>query len=105
MPKREKNPEYRNKFYNKGRQIIQDAKDRPCVDCGIKLPPDVMDLDHVRGEKTFTISRWNSVRKPEGFDTIFDALRAEIAKCDVCCPTCHALRHFRQHEENAAQRS
>jgi hypothetical protein len=105
MPSHTKVSNFRNKYYNKGKKIINEAKDRPCLDCGIRLPPEVMDFDHVRGEKLITISQWNVQRKPEGFKTKFDALRAEIEKCDVVCPTCHALRHYKEYPDYAPQGS
>lgn len=33
------------------RVIIDRYKNQPCVDCGDRHPPYVMDLDHVRGDK------------------------------------------------------
>ena len=38
-----------------GRKLIEQAKDFPCSDCGNRYPSYVMDFDHVRGEKLFTI--------------------------------------------------
>lgn len=65
----------------------------PCVDCGVQLPPEVMELDHVRGDKsfglTYTALRWKTV----------DEVRREIAKCEVRCPNCHRMRHYREHWE------
>lgn len=59
-------------------------KNVPCHDCGKRYPPVVMDFDHVpeRGPKLNSIG---SIRSKE------KAL-AEIAKCDVVCPTCHRIR-------------
>lgn len=79
--------------YERGRALLIAAKSRPCVDCGIKLPPECMDLDHVRGEKAFSLARWNRERVPPG-TTRMKMLAAEIAKCDVRCPNCHRMRHF-----------
>lgn len=31
---------------------------KPCADCGLYWPPFVLDFDHVRGEKVFTIGNW-----------------------------------------------
>lgn len=66
--------------------ILREAKSQPCVDCGIRLPWQCMDLDHVRGAKVRTIGN------ATGFNA--ETLRAEIAKCEIRCPTCHRLRHF-----------
>ena len=68
--------------------LLREAKADPCVDCGLTLPPECMELDHVRGRKRFNLCV--SAAKSYGPETI----RAEIAKCDVRCPNCHRLRHY-----------
>lgn len=71
--------------------LICEHKAKPCADCGGHFPPCAMDFDHVRGEKSFGIgacSRRN-----------FDAVLAEIAKCDVVCANCHRIRTWnRSHD-------
>ena len=55
-----------------------------CVDCKIWGPPEILTFDHVRGEKKFGIgSSWN-----QGIVV----LEEEIAKCEVVCANCHAIR-------------
>lgn len=78
---------------SKVKALTNAARDQPCVDCGIRLPPPCMDFDHVRGEKTFTISNWHIATCAEGM-TKLETIQAEIDKCDVRCPTCHRLRHY-----------
>lgn len=58
---------------------------RGCYDCGIWLPPEILEFDHVpeRGAKSFSLG---ACAKP------WDRLTAEVAKCDVVCPTCHRAR-------------
>lgn len=75
------------------RDLINEAKDLPCVDCGVELPASVMDLDHVRGKKLFNVGSWESVRLSDG-KSREEMVLEEIAKCDVRCPTCHRLRHY-----------
>jgi hypothetical protein len=71
------------------RAIAHEAKDVPCADCGWSYPYYVMTFDHVRGKKEHAISRM--IQHPvKGAE---QALREEIAKCDVVCMNCHALRH------------
>jgi hypothetical protein len=70
------------------RAIIEQAKARPCSDCGRSYPGFVMDLDHVRGEKSFSLSK--AVQR--AFSVTLDEIRAEIAKCDVVCANCHRIR-------------
>lgn len=73
----------------KKRALVLAAKAHGCVDCGrTDLPPEVIDLDHVRGVKSFSLGAAARYSLP--------AVVAEIAKCDPRCPTCHALRHYRE---------
>lgn len=73
-------------LYARRRAIIEEAKSSPCLDCGIKYPPYVMDFDHRPSEtKSFTISE-NILSKSD------DLLILEIQKCDVVCANCHRIR-------------
>lgn len=65
--------------------IVNEAKSVPCMDCGEKYPPYVMDFDHVRGVKVANVATLvgqSNERK----------LREEIEKCDVVCANCHRER-------------
>lgn len=68
----------------KNRELVQEEKSKPCADCGRSYPYYVMDFDHVRGKKAFTIGA--SMSKPAR------VLREEIKKCDVVCANCHRIR-------------
>ena len=65
--------------------LREELKDKPCLDCGVKYPPYVLQYDHVRGPKDFQLSN-NFYSKP------LDTLYAEIEKCDLVCANCHAIR-------------
>lgn len=82
--------------YAKRRALIIAAKERPCTDCGIDwLPAEVMQLDHVRGEKSFNLT--------SGCMSVSMArLIEELEKCDPRCPNCHAMRHFEEKTAPAA---
>ena len=67
------------------RAILDAAKNKPCIDCGIKYDPWVMDFDHL-ANKEFTISD----KSAQGYS--IKKLLAEIAKCDVVCSNCHRIR-------------
>jgi len=67
------------------RSITSRAKDKPCADCNRRFPSHAMDFDHVRGEKSFTISHGIKNKTVE-------EILAEIEKCDVVCATCHRMR-------------
>jgi hypothetical protein len=79
--------------YQRHRELIRQAKSRPCTDCGIQYPYYVMDFDHRDGaEKLFEL---NSVARK----TVKDILR-EIEKCDVVCANCHRERTHRRRVAN-----
>ena len=56
----------------------------PCSDCG-ETDAVVLEFDHVRGEKTFDIGASLTYRN-------WQAILAEIAKCEVVCANCHRRR-------------
>ena len=80
-----RSPESQRKHYAAQSMYLDQIKDRPCADCGQWYPPYVMDLDHVRGEKS------RAVRKMVG-KVGMQRLVAEVAKCDVVCANCHRIR-------------
>lgn len=69
------------------RTIIRTAKAVPCADCGNYYPYYVMEFDHLDPSQ-----KVNNVGWMLGGST--DALRDEIAKCDVVCANCHRVRTF-----------
>jgi DNA-directed RNA polymerase subunit RPC12/RpoP len=73
------------------KKIVREAKEIPCIDCGKQYPPEVMDLDHIRGQKEFQLSLAHAYS--------VERIRKEIAKCEVRCPTCHRLRHWKIDKE------
>ena len=63
---------------------------RPCTDCGKVFPPQVMQWDHLPGTpKLGEISTEFRGRSR-------DAILQEIAKCELVCANCHAIRTFRR---------
>lgn len=79
-----------NSRNKRNQKIINDAKSKPCMDCGVSYPPYVMDFDHVRKRKSFSVGggfgRSVSIKK----------LLKEIDKCDVICANCHRFRTFKE---------
>lgn len=67
-------------------ELIRSAKARPCADCGGTFPACVMDFDHVRGKKMFTIGDHGHLRVSPS------RVREEILKCEVVCANCHRIR-------------
>lgn len=60
---------------------------RPCTDCGRVFPPEVMQWDHLPG--TQKLADVSLIRSR-------DAILGEIAKCELVCANCHAIRTFRR---------
>jgi len=58
--------------------------EHPCVDCD-EANPILLEFDHVRGEKKFSIGNELTIRS-------LDAIKKEIDKCEVRCVRCHRLR-------------
>lgn len=71
--------------YDKTRAKFNALKDGPCMDCGVSYPPYVMQWDHRDpSQKEFTIGSTTRVA--------WDKVLAEVAKCDLVCANCHAIR-------------
>ncbi len=79
--------------YDDARARFNAIKDGPCMDCGVWYPPYVMQWDHRDpATKEFTIGA--TARKAWG------KVVAEVAKCDLVCANCHAIRtHERRKEQ------
>jgi len=73
------------------REFIDGLKrDNPCLDCGGQFPPYVMEYDHVRGTKRFSIGKMANHAR--------ERVLEEIAKCELVCCACHRIR---SHERRA----
>lgn len=70
------------------REAINQYKvEQGCVDCGYNAHPWALEFDHLPGAikvKTVASLMYNS----------WDAIWAEIDKCEVVCANCHAIRTF-----------
>src|SRR5438874_1610025 len=76
--------------------LVKTKSATPCADCGHYFPYFVMGFDHARGEKMFELSyagggRHVSVGRS---GRTLAEVREEIAKCDLVCANCHAIRTF-----------
>lgn len=78
-------------LYERRRDWITSLKQGPCTDCGGKFPPECMQFDHVHGEKLFTISEIKGKART----------LAEIAKCELVCANCHAIRTKQRYNMSA----
>lgn len=75
------------------RAFIRGIKEStPCADCGRIFHFAAMQFDHIpgRGPKEFSIGNGPQSKS-------LAAIEAEIAKCEVVCANCHAVRtHIRR---------
>ena len=78
--------------------IYEEARNNLCTDCKQMFPPYVMEFDHVRGRKFKPVSTLAKVGSVQ-------ALLDEIAKCDLVCANCHAIRtHNRRQLSSLVER-
>lgn len=66
--------------------VIRKAKSNPCTDCGQSYPFYVMDFDHVRGIKRFSLSKVHG--------RSLAVIETEMAKCEIVCANCHRERTY-----------
>ena len=78
------------RYMARNRRIVARIKEAACLDCGLHFDDEVMEFDHVRGEKRMTVSAL--VRRGSSEE----ALLAEIEKCDLVCANCHRVRTKRR---------
>lgn len=68
------------------KKILCDAKNKPCVDCGIRYEQYVLDFDHVTKDKKISISKMVNLAYN------VDVFLSEMAKCELVCSNCHRVR-------------
>jgi hypothetical protein len=69
----------------RNRNLVIQAKSKPCSDCQQVYPPWVMQFDHLK-DKLFHLAKLAYTQYSE------QTINKEIAKCDVVCANCHAIR-------------
>ncbi len=92
-------PVYREAGYRMRNQLRDDVRvikeASPCVDCEKSYPYYVMQFDHVGTDKVGSIA--SMISRHKGREAVF----AEIAKCELICANCHAIRtHTRRYLED-----
>jgi hypothetical protein len=78
-------------------ELIDFKESHPCVDCGLCYPYVCMSFDHTGQDKVSDVGK---MAKGNGHLRGRARLLAEIAKCDLVCSNCHALR---THERRLAK--
>ena len=84
----EKESNYQSKArrVERAREYIWELfKNSKCFDCGLRNPI-VFEFDHTGTDKTKDISKMLSQNYG------LEAIKAEIAKCDIVCANCHKIR-------------
>lgn len=75
--------------------ILDQLRSVPCADCGRRFAQCAMDFDHRDpSTKTVAVSRL--------INGGYAKLMAEVAKCDIVCANCHALRTHAHRRKRAA---
>lgn len=91
---RKRTPADRERAYQRMRETRQELRrlvgqikmQRGCVDCGYAERPEALQFDHVKDTKIRMIS--SMVNRGQSWA----AIAIEIAKCEVRCANCHAIR-------------
>ena len=77
-------------------KFLRELRRVPCADCGGTFEPYQMDFDHRDpAQKSFQVTDGCAMLMNR------ERLLAEIAKCDVICANCHAIRSARLRAERA----
>jgi hypothetical protein len=99
--------EYRKNYYEKNKdkltaqkktqyqrlhEIVEEHKDKPCVDCGNRYPSYVMDFDHI--DPATKIIKVSALVYSGSEPLLLD----EISKCEVVCANCHRIRTHKRKE-------
>lgn len=81
----------RQQYKSKRREFVWKMKQHPCTDCGSTFHPAAMQFDHL---PSFTKSA-NISRLVQSYGDMNDQrLLDEIAKCELVCANCHAIRSW-----------
>src|SRR5882672_2772443 len=95
--RRANNTFFQARYRQSRAKTLRELKNKPCADCGLKYLPCVMHFDHVRGKKEFNVSVGNVTYRPQ-------RILAEIAKCDLVCANCHAIRTFQRSQNKRMEK-
>ena len=82
-----KTPVHLSPRQRRNKDLIEQAKNRPCLDCGERFSLWQMDFDHIKGGKIGRVGYLAMSASTE-------MLLAEIEKCEVVCAVCHRKRTF-----------
>jgi hypothetical protein len=80
-------------------EFLRDLRRVPCEDCGGTFEPYQMDFDHRDPTAKLFGLTW-----PRALLASRQRLLEEVAKCDIVCANCHAVRTYALHAARRAQR-
>lgn len=88
-PSEQKMGYHRNSRKEKQLFLRELKESSPCTDCQTYYPYYVMTFDHMgTAEKSFELSQFASYGMPR--------ILQEIAKCELVCSNCHAIRSWKR---------
>ncbi len=86
----EKAARHNKKYHKKAQEwFLSYFAENHCIDCD-EPHPAALQFDHVRGNKIASVSRMLS-----NYSSL-EAIKAEIAKCEVRCANCHMKKTAKQ---------
>ena len=80
-------------------KFLRELRRVPCKDCGGAFQPHQMDFDHRDASRKSLGLTWSRAMLASRV-----RLLEEIAKCDIVCANCHAIRTYAQQATRWAQR-
>jgi hypothetical protein len=80
-------PKSQQTGWNKRKEMVKSAKDKPCAICKVKYDPCVMDLHHL--DPSIKDGMVSKIVKSGSYKT----LQEEIDKCVALCSNCHRMLH------------
>jgi hypothetical protein len=92
LERKEWDTQNQERLYAERRALLDKIKlGRGCIDCGYNAHPAALHFDHREPEKKlFKIA--------QGLCRRLESLLAEVAKCDVRCANCHAVKTIERNE-------
>ena len=82
-----KRPKSNQTGWLKRKEMVANAKNKPCASCNIKYDTCVMDLHHL--DPSVKDSQVSKLMKSSSYNK----LQEEIDKCVVLCANCHRMLH------------
>jgi hypothetical protein len=87
--------EEKRRYWRAHAKLLEQLRDVPCADCGLRFPSYVMQFDHRdASDKSYTVTRMIG---RAGRLKILE----EAAKCDIVCANCHRERTYRSRVASA----